>query len=123
MDKVKYLTKEEIIKAHEKIINETGGYSGILNEGLLDLVLDQMKISDDLIQKAIVLIFGIIQNHPFVDGNKRTGLECLDVFLDDNNKNFKIKDIEKAEDIILKISRNEISRNKVRKWIEKCASD
>lgn len=85
MEEVKYLTKEEIIKIHEKILAETGGASGILNEGLLDLVLDQMKVSDDL-----------VQNHPFVDGNKRTALESL---------------------YILKIARNEISKNAVRKWI------
>ena len=40
---VKYLTKEEIIKIHEKIIAETGGTSGMLNDGLLDIVLDQTK--------------------------------------------------------------------------------
>lgn len=118
---VKYLTKEEIIRIHEKIIEETGGTSGMLNEGLLDLTLDQMKVSEDLIQKSIVLIFGIIQNHPFVDGNKRTGLECLDVFLDYNNKNFKIEDINEAEEMVLEIAKNEISKNKVRKWIEKCS--
>ena len=53
-----------------------------------------MKVSEDLLQKSIVLIFDVIQNHPFVDGNKRTGLECLDVFLDYNNKNFTIKDLQ-----------------------------
>ena len=96
-----------------RIIHETSGESGILNEGFIDLVLDQMKISEDIIQKSIVLIFGIIQNHPFLDGNKRTGLECLDVFLDNNNRNFKIENIEEAEEIILKISRDEISKNKI----------
>ena len=123
MTEVKYLTKEEIIKAHEKIIDETGGVSGILNDGLLDLVLDQMKISDDLIQKSIILLFGIIQNHPFVDGNKRIGLECLEVFLDYNNKNFLVKDIQKAEELILNVANNDISRNKVRKWIGSCIGD
>jgi len=123
MNEVKYLTKEEIIKIHEKIIEETGGTSGLLNEGLLDIVLEQTKISDDIIQKSIVLVFGIIQNHPFVDGNKRTGLECMDIFLDYNNKNFQIENMSEAEDIILKIANNKISRNSVRKWIDNCTGD
>lgn|SRR3989338_4130189 len=120
---VKYLEKEEVIRIHEKVISETGGASGTLNEGIISLILDQSKLSDDIFQKSIILLFGIIQNHPFVDGNKRTGLECLDVFLGYNNKKFAIKDIDDAENIVLKIASNDISRNKVRKWIEKCTGD
>ena len=123
MAEVKYLNKDEIIEIHEKIVEETGGSGGIINEGLVDVVLSQMKVSDDLIQKSIVLLFGLIQNHPFIDGNKRTALECLDVFLDYNNKNFKVENINEAEDIILKIAKNGISRNKVRIWIKKCIGD
>lgn len=124
MEEVRYLTKEEIIKIHEKLIKETGGTSGVLNEGLLDIVLEQMKISTDLIQKSIVLLFGIIQNHPFVDGNKRTGLECLDIFLDYNTeRHLKLNNINESENIILKIATNEISRNRVRSWIKESIGD
>lgn len=89
----------------------------MLNEGLLDIVLEQMGISKDLLQKSIVLLFGIIQNHPFIDGNKRTALESLYTFLNYNSIPYEIKDINKTEEIILKIARNEISKNAVRKWI------
>ena len=116
---IHYITKEEIIRIHDEIIKKFGGTSGIMNEGAVDVVLAQMKVSDDLIQKGIVLLFGIIQNHPFVDGNKRIGLECLYTFLNYNFKNFKIDNINEAEDVILKIAKNEISRNSVRRWINK----
>lgn len=123
MDEIKYLTKEEIIKIHNEIIENFGGTKGLINEGLLEVVLEQVKISKDVIQKSIILLFGIIQNHPFVDGNKRTALENFYTFLNYNSLHFKIEDINKAEDIILKIARNEISRNSVRKWIEDIISD
>ena len=120
---VKYLTKEEVIAIHEKILKETGGTSGVLNEGMIVLILDQMKVSDNLIQKSIVLLFGIIQNHPFIDGNKRTALESLYTFLNYNSVDCEIRDINKTEEIILKIARNEISRNIVRKWITDMIGD
>src|SRR3990167_2186498 len=103
MMEVKYLTKEEIIKIHNEIIENFGGTKGILNEGLLEICLEQMKISKDIIQKSIILLFGIIQNHPFVDGNKRTSLESFYTFLNYNSIHLEIKDINEAEDIILRI--------------------
>ena len=117
MTEIKYLTKEEIIKIHERVIEETGGSSGLLNKGLLDLVLDQAKVSNDIIQKSIVILFGIIQNHPFIDGNKRTALESFYTFLNYNSINIEMKDINETEDIIIRIAKNEISKNIVRKWI------
>ena len=117
MTEIKYLTREEIIKIHERIIEETGGTAGMLNEGLLDLVLDQANISNDIIQKSIVLLFGIIQNHPLIDGNKRTALESLYTFLNYNSINIEVKNINQTEDIIIKIAKGEISKNIVRKWI------
>ena len=123
MTEVKYLTKEEIIKIHNEIIEKFGGTEGLLNEGLLDIVLEQTKISKDIIQKSIILLFGIIQNHPFVDGNKRTALESFYTFLNYNSIIFKIKDINKAEEIILRIAKNSISRNLVRVWIKEITSD
>ncbi len=118
MSGIKYLEKDEIVKIHNEIIEKFGGTGGLLNEGLLDIVLEQVKLSEDIVQKSIILLFGIIQNHPFIDGNKRTALESFYTFLNYNSIKFEIKDINKTEDIILKIAKNEISRNRVRKWIE-----
>ena len=123
MTEVKYLIKSDSIDIHREIIEKFGGTEGILNEGLLDIVLEQMRISKDIIQKSIILLFGVIQNHPFIDGNKRTALESFYTFLNYNSINFKIKDLNETEDIILKIARNDISRNIVRKWIENIIND
>ena len=66
----------------------------------------------------MVLLVGIIREHPFVDGNKRTALECVDTFLDLNGKEFKLRDPINSEEIIVKIAKDELSNNQIREWIK-----
>ena len=82
------LTKHQIISLHEDLIAETGGICGIRDEGLLESAIEapfQTYGSFDLyptIQaKAARLAFGIIKDHPMVDGNKRLGTHTMLVFL------------------------------------------
>ncbi|CAD6492348.1 MAG: hypothetical protein CHKLHMKO_00261 [Candidatus Argoarchaeum ethanivorans] len=84
----KYLTKENIIRLHKRIVETTGGEKGMLNEGILSFVLDLIRTEKlysenigDLFARAGILLRGIISGHPFVDGNKRAGFEATDVFL------------------------------------------
>lgn len=82
------LTKFQIISMHEELIAETGGSLGIRDEGLLESAIEapfQTYGSFDLyptIQvKAARLGFGLIKNHPMIDGNKRIGTHAMLVFL------------------------------------------
>lgn len=82
------LTKFQIKSMHEELIAETGGSIGIRDEGLLESAIEapfQTYGSFDLhptIQaKAARLGFGLIQNHPMIDGNKRIGTHAMLVFL------------------------------------------
>ena len=70
------------------MIRQSGGSIGVRDEGLLDLALNapfQTFWGQDLYQsieeKAARLCFGLIKNHPFFDGNKRTAAHCLFLFL------------------------------------------
>src|SRR5437870_13463199 len=88
---MRYLTLAEIVKLHQLVIKTTGGASGIQTLGALESAIAQPKATFDnkdlyptLVDKAAVLCFSIVQGHPFVDGNKRTGhaamatvLHCL----------------------------------------------
>ena len=69
------------MRIHDKIISKSGGEKGLLNYGNLDFAVSQMKTTEGLGHKAAVLLFGIIAKHPFVDGNKRTGLISAETFL------------------------------------------
>ena len=85
---MKKLTKEQILLLQQDLIEQTGGTAGLRDEGLLESALftpfksfDGNEMFPSLQQKAARLGFGLIQNHPFVDGNKRIGAHAMLVFL------------------------------------------
>lgn len=88
---MKKLTKEQVLLLHQILIKYTGGADGIRDEGLLESALAAPFMSFDgvstyptLENKAARLAFGIVRNHPFVDGNKRTGILAMLSFLEAN---------------------------------------
>ena len=88
---MKKLTKEQILMLHAELIKETGGTDGLRDEGLLDSALNapfqefgETAAYPSLQQKAARLGFGFIQNHAFVDGNKRIGMYVMLTFLEVN---------------------------------------
>lgn len=85
---MKVLSKRQVILLHNHLIQETGGSPGIREEGLLSSALaapfqsfgnTEMFLS--LQQKAARLAYGLVKNHPFVDGNKRIGAHAMLTFL------------------------------------------
>jgi death-on-curing protein len=81
---VKYLTKQVLIAIHDNAIKEFGGDFGLRDDGLLEAALaaplasfDGTDLFPSELEKAARLALGIIKNHPFVDGNKRTGILAL----------------------------------------------
>ncbi len=85
------LTKAQIINMHRLLIQETGGREGIKDEDLLDSALNapfQTFDGEDLYKtiqaKAAKLGFFLINNHPFIDGNKRIGILAMLTFLEIN---------------------------------------
>lgn len=89
---MKVLSKRQILLLHSAIISESGGSDGVRDEGLLDSAIGtpfQTFAGQDLyptvLEKAVRLGFGLIRNHPFIDGNKRIGTHAMLVFLDLNN--------------------------------------
>ena len=97
------LTKEQIIILHEILIKYSGGAFGIRDMGLLDSAIEAAFITfvgiskyPTIKSKAARLAFGLIKNHPFVDGNKRIGILAMISFLETNG----IKMICKDEELI-----------------------
>lgn len=82
------LSKKQVLALHSDLIREFGGTEGIRDEGLLESALavpfqtfDGEQAYPSLQAKAARLGFGLVSNHPFVDGNKRTGAHVMLVFL------------------------------------------
>ncbi|HHV82753.1 type II toxin-antitoxin system death-on-curing family toxin [Tepidanaerobacter syntrophicus] len=95
------LTKAQIINMHRLLIQETGGSEGIKDEDLLDSALNapfQTFDGEDLYKtiqaKAAKLGFFLINNHPFIDGNKRIGILAMLTFLEINGIEIKCTDDE-----------------------------
>ncbi len=94
-----FLTFADIIRIHVDQIERYGGQVGIRDLGLLQSALAMPRASygqewlhRDLYEMAAAYAFHLSQNHPFVDGNKRTGLVCALTFLEIND--VSIADVE-----------------------------
>ena len=75
-----YLTLNQVLDLYSQIMEQSGGAVGIRNLSALESALNQPRMTFDgeslyptIVEKASALGFSIIKNHPFVDGNKRTG--------------------------------------------------
>lgn len=85
------LSVEEVKKIHTTLISETGGIDGVRDEGLLESALhspfqtfDNVDIYSTLEEKAARLCYSLVNNHAFIDGNKRIGILAMLVFLEMN---------------------------------------
>jgi len=78
-----YLTVIEVLAIHEDQIERYGGASGVRDRGLLEAALfrPQTGYYADLIDEAAALWESLSQNHPFIDGNKRTAFAVTYTFL------------------------------------------
>ena len=80
---IEYVTLIEALTFHADQIQRYGGEAGIRDPGALESALfrPQTGYYDDLISEAAALWESMAQNHPFIDGNKRTAFAVTDVFL------------------------------------------
>jgi death-on-curing protein len=86
------LSVGDVLELHADQIRRYGGGGGVRDLGLLESAVAQAQASfggqflhHDLFEMAGAYLFHLVQNHPFLDGNKRTGLAAALVFLDFNN--------------------------------------
>ena len=117
------LSKSQILLINDQLITETGGSSGLLDEGLLDSALNapfqtfgEEDVYPSLQQKAARLCFGLVKNHPFVDGNKRIGAHAMLVFLALNGVELQHSQTE-LSDVILRLAAGEIEAQELLRWI------
>lgn len=85
---MRYLTAEQVLFIHARLITETGGMHGVRDIGLLRSAVERPRatfggkdLCRDLFHKAAALLESLIGNHPFLDGNKRTAIAAAGLFL------------------------------------------
>ena len=102
-----YFSKDDILHIHSKLISDFGGSDGIRDEGMLESALNtplQTFDSEDLyptaVDKVVRLSFGLVMNHPFIDGNKRVGAAVLYLGLSASNVRFEVSDETMIEEFL-----------------------
>ncbi len=119
------ITKEIILQLHELSIKEYGGSHGLRDEGLMESAISrpyQTFDGDDLyptvFEKAAAIAESIIINHPFVDGNKRTGFLAMLAILDEADM---VLNAEKDEiySLVVDISTGAKSFDVIVEWLKK----
>lgn len=81
--RVEYLSLDEALAIHQRVLERFGGPAGVRDLGLLESALyrPQSGYYHDLAEMATALFESLLINHPFVDGNKRVAFFATDVFL------------------------------------------
>ncbi|HTD11617.1 MAG TPA: type II toxin-antitoxin system death-on-curing family toxin [Steroidobacteraceae bacterium] len=78
-----YVTTADALFFHRQLLERYGGAPGVRDAGALESALHRPQTGyyDTLLHEAAALLESLVQNHPFVDGNKRVAFAVLDVFL------------------------------------------
>jgi death-on-curing protein len=116
-----WLTRAIAIATHDMMLAQHGGLAGVRDEGLLESALTkpQNKFaygSPSLAEMAASYAAGIIHNHPFVDGNKRTGFVLAATFLEINGHDFSADELHAIEQT-LALAANAISEKEYARWL------
>ena len=122
---MKKLDTDQVLYLHSLMCNATGGLSGLRDRAALESAIYHSYASfegKDLYptveEKSTRQVFGIIRNHPFIDGNKRTGLFVMLVFLELNNIKLNFTQSELVE-LGVGIAKGKIDSERITKWILK----
>ncbi|XZE43830.1 type II toxin-antitoxin system death-on-curing family toxin [Pirellulaceae bacterium SH467] len=114
-----FLTLDDILESHLNQIDTYGGCHGIRDIGLLESAIAQPEASfggqylhADIFEMAAAYLYHLVMNHPFVDGNKRVGLEAALIFLEINDKSLIANDDELV-DLVLKTTAGQIGKREI----------
>ena len=120
---MQYLSPEQVLFIHARLIAETGGEHGMRDIGLLQSAVarpkatfDNKELYPDVVNKAAALLESLINNHPFVDGNKRTGITAAILFLRINNYSILVSNKE-IEDFTLAVANGKHTTETIVQWI------
>jgi len=112
-----FLTLDEVVAIHRDQIERYGGSLGVRDWGLLQSAVAMPAaafgghyLHSDLYEMAAAYLFHLVQNHPFIDGNKRVGAVAADVFLALNGLLLTASDDDYAE-LVLSVARGETSKS------------
>ena len=129
MPTIDFLQLDEVLHIHQDQVQRYGGDPGIRDGGALlsaiampQVTYDQAHLHQNLFEMAAAYLFHIVQNHPFIDGNKRTGTVAAIVFLSINDVEIDVDEDELAE-FVFAVARGEVDKPAIasflrQHWVE-----
>jgi death-on-curing protein len=121
---IRYLTLTEVLSLHRQVVEQSGGALGLRDIGLLESAVNQPRMTfgeqelyPTIIDKASALCFSIVMNHPFVDGNRRTGHAAMETFLVLNKLEISAS-TDEQEQIMLNLASGELRRGAFTEWLQ-----
>jgi death-on-curing protein len=123
---MRYLTVSEVLEIYSRVMQQSGGLIGIRDMGALESAVAQPRMTfggaelyPTPIEKASALGFSLIQNHPFIDGNKRTGHAAMETFLVLNGYRISAS-VDRQVEIVLQVASGEVGREPFTNWLRSC---
>jgi len=120
-----FLSLAEVVEIHRDQIERYGGHAGIRDLGLLQSALAMpgagfggRYLHSDLIEMAAAYLFHIVQNHPFVDGNKRTGTVAGIVFLSLNGIELEADETQ-LEQLVIDVAKGKAGKSAVADFLRR----
>lgn len=121
------IKQEDVLKIHKLLIDQFGGSHGVRDENSLNSALnrpfatfDQKELYPEPVDKAAAILESIVKNHPFIDGNKRTGYVLTRLLLLKSGLDIKATQEEKYE-MVIAVSKGEWKFEQIKDWItERC---
>jgi len=123
MNEPDWIAKAECFAFHDALLARFGGLGGLRDEGLLDSALNRPLHlfhygEPNLFDLATAYAEGIVNNHPFLDGNKRSGLMAAALFLESNGYVFQAPE-EEAVLQTLALAADDIGAGEFSGWLAK----
>ena len=117
-----WLSKKLVLAMHAETLQQFGGTTGLRDEGRLESALSRPQnrytfADPSLFELAAAYCHGIVRNHPFVDGNKRTGLLAARAFLFRNGHRLDPDEADMVR-IVERVAAGEVSEEELAQWIE-----
>lgn len=114
-----FLDAKQILLIHSILIEETGGSHGVRDMSRILAVEDSVKqpCYKNVYEKAAAYVRGIIQDHPFVDGNKRTGITTGAIFLELNDVACLFRERE-LEDFAVRVATDNLMIQDIAAWLQ-----
>jgi death-on-curing protein len=118
-----WLNREDCLAIHEMMLAQHGGLAGVRDEGLLESAISKPQHlfaygSPALSEMAASYAVGIVLNHPFLDGNKRTGFMVAATFLELNGMDFTATE-ESVVEMTLALASGKVKQAAYAEWLGK----